>query len=208
MVVAASVVAEAPASAAAAAGSVQRWRGFLGGDGGFGGGGGEGGKENEGGKGGVPGFGGGTAVGGAGSGAGMGGAVFNMQGTLLIENSTLAGNHAVSGEDKVEANRGKGIAGAVFNLSGSFTATDSTFAGNSAADDASQIFNLVYDANTPRTARTTLRDTIVANGVGPFDLASNMTAQINRRRISAARSPTSPNSIWCAHRRRRKAERS
>jgi len=143
-----------------------------GGGGGFGGGGG-GGEAGA-----SPGFGGGTAPGGIGAGggggAGMGGAIFNMQGQLTINNATLTGNTALGGTDNV-SDHGKGIAGAVFNMSGSFTTTGSTFAANTAAYFASQIFNLVYDGNKERTAQTVLRNTIVANGVGPFDLASDKT---------------------------------
>ena len=93
--------------------------GYIGGDGGFGGGAGAG-------TGGVgtAGFGGGTAAGfNGGSGAGMGGAIFNMQGQLMIENSTLAGNTALGGEAN-PGDEGKGIGGAVFNLSGNFASTD------------------------------------------------------------------------------------
>jgi hypothetical protein len=150
--------------------------GFLGGDGGFGGG---GGASFDGGTRGTPGFGGGTAEGEfkGGGGAGMGGAIFNMQGQLIVENSTLAENTALGGEDNV-TDHGKGIGGAVFNLSGSFTATGSTFARNTAAYYASQIYNLVYDRNQERTAQATLRNTIVANGVGAVDLSSNKTEHI------------------------------
>ncbi len=127
--------------------------------GGFGGGGG-------GGTTGSPGFGGGTPTATqGGGGAGMGGAIFNMQGQLTITDSTLTGNTALGGLDLVP-DPGKGIAGAVFNLSGAFTATGSTIAGNQAANYASQVFNVVADEATARTAHTTLRDTIVADGVG------------------------------------------
>jgi hypothetical protein len=145
-----------------------------GGSGGFGGGGGGGLKGV-----GAPGFGGGTPEGPrGGGGAGMGGAIFNMQGTLTIVDSTIAGNSATGGSDSV-SDHGKGIGGAVFNLSGTFTATDSTFAGNSAAYYAAQIYNLVYDGHTARTAQTTLRDSIVAAGIGPADLASVKTTYIS-----------------------------
>jgi CSLREA domain-containing protein len=145
--------------------------GFGGGGGSFGGGlaggsaGGFGGGAGAGSTGG-PGFGGGTPTSSeGGGGAGMGGAIFNMQGRLTIADSTLTGNTASGGFDVVP-DPGKGIAGAVFNLNGSFTATGSTFAGNRAPYYASQIFNLVADEATARTAQTTLTDTIVANGIG------------------------------------------
>jgi hypothetical protein len=107
----------------------------------------------------------------------MGGAVFNMQGQLNITNSTLASNAAVGGQDAV-SDRGKGIAGAVFNLSGGFTATGSTFAANTGGFYAAQIYNLVYDRFQARIAQTVLSDTIVADGRGPVDLASNKTQYI------------------------------
>jgi len=156
--------------------------GYVGGDGGFGGGAGAG-------TGGVgaAGFGGGTASAGSngGGGAGMGGAIFNMQGQLTIENSTLAGNTALGGEAN-PGDEGKGIGGAVFNLSGSFTSTDSTFAANAGASYASQIYNLVYDGHTERTAQTTLRGTIVAGGVGAVDVASAKTALITPPDLGSA----------------------
>jgi hypothetical protein len=140
--------------------------GFTGGSGGFGGGGG-GAVLNV--APGAPGFGGGTPAGAlGGGGAGMGGAIFNMQGTLSIANSTLSGNSAIGGADSV-SDHGKGIGGAAFNLNGTMTASSSTFAANTAAYYASQIFNLAYDAETPsltRKAQVTLQNSIVANGSG------------------------------------------
>jgi hypothetical protein len=146
----------------------------YGGGGGFGGGGGGGTHAV-----GPAGFGGGSPIGtGGGGGAGLGGAIFNMQGELTVDDSTIAGNSALGGADDV-SDHGKGIGGAVFNMSGAFTATGSTFAANTAAYYAAQIYNLVYDGHTARTAQTTLRDTIVAEGFGPVDLASVKTAYIS-----------------------------
>ena len=152
-----------------------------GGSGGFGGGGGAGPNAD-----GAPGFGGGTPSGGnGGGGAGMGGAIFNMQGHLTIRASTLTRNVAVGGIDDVP-DHAKGIGGAVFNLSGSVTAAGSTFAANTAPYDGSSIYNLVYDASTARTAATTLRDTIVANGTAGTDLVSNKTAYIYPPNLGSA----------------------
>jgi hypothetical protein len=140
----------------------------IGGGGGFGGGGASGA-----GGGGAPGFGGGTPTTTAGGGgAGMGGAIFNMQGRLVISDSTVANNAALGGLDQV-ADHGKGIGGAVFNLNGTFTAAGSTFYANTAAYYAAQIFNLEYDGDQARVTQTTLRDTIVSGGQGSFDLASD-----------------------------------
>jgi hypothetical protein len=154
-----------------------------GGGGGFGGGGGLGAGSGSGGAvGGTVGLGGGAGAGihvqgdsgfgggGAtttvgGGGAGMGGAIFNMQGTLTILNSTLAADSAVGGGGNL-GDPGKGFGGAVFNLSGSFTAVDSTFANDSADFDGSAIYNIAYDAAVARTAQTTLSGTIVAGGGG------------------------------------------
>ena len=136
-----------------------------GGTGGFGGGGGAG-------TGGFGGFGGGNGdATKGGGGAGMGGAVFNMQGTLTILDSTLTANAAFAGADAVSVHA-TGLGGAVFNLNGSLTTTGATFAGN-AADAGTSIYNLVYDGATARTAQATLRDTIVARGAGSADLVSN-----------------------------------
>jgi hypothetical protein len=145
--------------------------GLGGGSGGFGGGGAPGG---------APGFGGGSATSTtAGGGAGMGGAIFNLQGSVTVTNSTLAGNSAIGGAPGTPTipDPGKGIGGAVFNLNGTLTATASTFASNTGAYFASQIYNLEYDGHQVRTAQTTLRDTIAANGIGAaHDLASDMSS--------------------------------
>lgn len=176
-----------------------------GGGGGFGGGGGAGDEEEKmggfgssagsggfGGGGAIgyfdapPGFGGGTpSEGVGGGGAGMGGAIFNMQGSLRIDDSTVAGNSAFGG-DEPTLTRGRGIAGGVFNMSGAFEANDSTFAGNAGGDFAAQIFNLVYDGYQERTGATTLRDTIVTGGLGPVDVASNKTDYIIPANLGAA----------------------
>ena len=153
----------------------------MGGTGGFGGGGG-GSYLVNGGRAGAPGFGGGTpnATEG-GSGAGMGGAIFNMEGTLTINNSTLSGNAAVGGASTPAlADPGKGIGGAVFNLSGTVTVIASTIAANTGDHYASQIFNLVYDGAQERHALTLLKDTIVANGAGgaSADVASDKSSDI------------------------------
>jgi hypothetical protein len=187
---------------------------FGGGGGGFGGGGGAGDEEEKmggsgssagsggfGGGGAVgyfdapPGFGGGTPSEGAGGGgAGMGGAIFNMQGSLRIDNSTIAGNNA-SGGDESALTRGRGIAGGVFNMSGTFEANDSTFAGNAGGDFAAQIFNLVYDGYQERNASTTLRDTIVAGGLGPVDVASNRTDYIIPANLGTANADLSQSDL-------------
>jgi hypothetical protein len=139
----------------------------YGGNGGFGGGGGRGQVSA-----GVAGFGGGATATTGGGGAGMGGAIFVMQGDLVIRNSTLFGNLAVGGTNGT-GDAGGAYGGAIFSLNASLVVEGSTFASNSAPTDGAQIFSLAYDGSTGRTAAATLRDTIVANGVGPVDLASS-----------------------------------
>jgi hypothetical protein len=157
--------------------------GSAAGAGGVGGGGGGGAA---GAAGGAAGFGGGTPSGSqGGGGAGMGGAIFNMQGRVTIRASTFTRNVAVGGVDNVP-DHGKGIGGAVFNLSGSVTADGSTFVANTAAYDGASIYNLVYDGQVERTARTTLRDTIVAGGAAGIDLASSKTAYIYPPNLGSA----------------------
>ncbi|HEY7620881.1 MAG TPA: choice-of-anchor Q domain-containing protein [Solirubrobacteraceae bacterium] len=152
-----------------------------GGSGGFGAGGGPGT-----GGGGAPGFGGGTPTDRqGGGGAGMGGAIFNMQGRLTIRASTFTRNDAVGGIDNVP-DHAKGMGGAIFNLSGTVTADGSTFAVNDATYDGASIYNLVYDGHTARAAQVTLRDTIVAAGVGSPDLTSNKTAYIYPPNLGSA----------------------
>ena len=68
---------------------------------------------------------------------------------------------------------------------------DSTFAVNTGAYYASQIYNLVYDGHTARTAQTTLRDTIVADGVGAADVASNKTTYITPANLGSANADVS-----------------
>ena len=141
----------------------------YGGDGGFGGG---GAGFCAGCSGGNPGFGGGAGVAGAGGGgAGMGGAIFNMQGTVEIRNSTFTGNSATGGVGGA-SNPGQGLGGAVFNLSGAVTADGSTFADNTAAEGGASIYNMAYDRLNDRQGLTTLRNTIVA-GAGPALLVSD-----------------------------------
>ncbi len=173
--------------------------GATGGGGGFGGGGGwgiagggaggfGGGAGGHGAVGAVgqPGFGGGAAQEGparGGGGAGLGGAVFNMQGSLTVRNSTLTANTAQGGASNGSPDPGKGFGGAVFNLSGAFTAVGSTLAANTAVPNTANaegtaVYNLAYDAATARTAQTTLRNTILGEGTGDDTLVSNRSAFI------------------------------
>jgi len=146
-----------------------------GGGGGFGGGGGVNGAGGFGGGGGFDtpgGFGGGfggNCIGGcsSGGGSGMGGAIFNMQGTLSITDSTLVFNTAVHGSGK---NNGTSYGAAIFNLSGTVNITFSTLAYNT-ADAGGAIYNLLDDAATVRNAAVTLDGSIAAE-----DTANDGTA--------------------------------
>ncbi len=147
--------------------------GGLGGFGGGGGGGGAGGAgglgdppPSEGGADGSPGsagagaaggFGGGAGTGGAfdyagggGGGAGMGGAVFNDQGQVTLDNSTLSDDSAVGGLGGGNGSiiccpgaDGQGLGGAVFNLNGTVATDSSTIAYNT-ADGGGGIYSLGY----------------------------------------------------------------
>jgi hypothetical protein len=159
--------------------------------GGFGGGGGYGG--------GGGGFGGGTGDPGdsevGGGGAGLGGAVFNMQGSVTIENSTLDGNHASDGSASGGANAGKGLGGAIFNLNGSVVLTDATFDHNIANDGATDVYDLVYDSVTTRAAMLTLTDSVLTGSGGPSDVTvdkpTDTTAGANVGTASVALGTTS-----------------
>jgi hypothetical protein len=108
-----------------------------------------------------------------------------MLGRVTIRASTLARNEAVGGIDGVP-DHAKGLGGAIFNLSGTITADGSTIAANDATYDGASIYNLVYDGHTARMAQTTLRDTIVADGIGSADVASNKTAYISPANLGSA----------------------
>ena len=76
-----------------------------------------------------------SMLGGGGAGAGMGGAVFNYEGTVIITNSTFAGNAAKGGAggysiDADPGGAGDGLGGGVFNYDGALTVNDSTFSSN------------------------------------------------------------------------------
>lgn len=193
----------------------------AGGGGGFGGGGGYGGSQNAfssaggfggGGGGGLSngfahngGFGGGDGSGGGGGGAGMGGAIFNMgasnvsgSGTLLIVNSTLAGNTAqggAGGKDPVGGkggDGGSGYGGAIFNLDGSVTINNATIVknyvlsgsagagGGSAGAFGGAVYNLAY-GNVIQTggavsATLTLNNNIIAETISGKGYTSDLVS--------------------------------
>jgi hypothetical protein len=142
-----------------------------GGDGGFGGGGGApgqsdavigrgstGGKGGYGGGGaGANGFGDGHAGPGGkfagqgdsrhgGGGAALGGAIFSHSGSVLIQNSTFAGNHVIRGDSGGgAADNGQDEGGAIFALNGSLTVQDATIVDNTSTGEGAGIIVDVED---------------------------------------------------------------
>jgi hypothetical protein len=146
-----------------------------------------------GGAGGAGGFGagGGTAAafnytGGGGGGAGMGGAVFNDQGRLTLDDSTLSGNTAQGGFGGGHGSiiccaggDGQGLGGAIFNLNGAI-ATDSATVAYNTADGGGGIYNLGYSGvdgtqctaiHCVYAADVTLTNSIMSNSTNGSSLA-------------------------------------
>ena len=95
---------------------------------------------------------------GGGGGAGVGGAVFNYEGTVIITNSTVAGNAAIGGAggygaNGVQGGAGEGLGGGVFNDDGALTVNDSTFSLNTAAGGGQGIVSLADGTNGTATAQ-------------------------------------------------------
>jgi hypothetical protein len=110
----------------------------------------------------------------------MGGALFNMQGSVTITNSTLAANSAIGGSGGAAnggqpAAGGQGLGGAIFNFNGQITVVSSTLAQNVASDDGGGIDNLGYDSSTLRAASVTLSNSIV---FGSTDGAGNPVSDL------------------------------
>ena len=158
-----------------------------GGDGGFGGGGGSGGGNN--GGSGTPGAGGlrgvgaedgspGTSVSGGtgGDGAGFGGAVFNKEGNVTVNNSTLSGNTAQGGGAGAS-----GGGGAIMNYNGLLTVLNCTVNDNT-ADQGGGIGSLGDGA----TAIAVIKNSILANSPpgardffgGPINGGNSITAGV------------------------------
>ena len=116
----------------------------TGGTGGFGGGGG--GAAMVGNAASTPGLGGWGAGAGnssysGGGGAGMGGAIFNMGGTVTIQNSTLHGNEAIGGGGP--GNGGSGFGGGFFSYDGNVTIANATLDSN-VADQGGATYVLAF----------------------------------------------------------------
>ena len=170
-----------------------------GGQGGFGGGGGPASNPGRGGGGGFGGgaganadasttsvFGGGSAGTGSGGGAGLGGAVFNMQGTLNLVNTTLTANSVAGGAGGTGASAGQGLGGGIFNLNGDVTLSYSTIARNTASTDGGAVYTLGLEINNGvdttgiHTASLTLENSILSNSVtATNDLVNNEVTAVN-----------------------------
>ena len=168
------------------------------GRGGFGGGGGGFGRGYPG----HPGFDLGSGFGGGygnqiygGGGAGLGGAIFNAAGTVIITNSTLAGNTAKGGAGGPGAGNGSGFGGALFNLNGSIILTNDTLADNTVAAGgvgkrgsaaggalytlglngvlASAVAGQTTTIGAAADAQATLVNSIFADSTGGLDIVNN-----------------------------------
>jgi uncharacterized repeat protein (TIGR01451 family) len=119
----------------------------------------------------------------------MGGAIFNHQGTLTIQNSTLSGNTASGGSGAVN---GQGLGGAIFNLNGPTTLDSATIASNTASQGGA-LYNLGYlaaDAGAPvghtYAAQATLTNSILSNTNGGSDVVSNSPATVSNGAANTA----------------------
>ncbi len=117
---------------------------------------------------------------GAGGGAGMGGAVFNYEGTVIITNSTFAGNAAKGGAggdgiDAVHGGNGEGLGGGVFNYDGGLTVNDSTFSLN-LANGGRDIVILADGTNDAATAQ--IENSII--GQSDTSVSDLVVNQINK----------------------------
>ncbi|HQR35406.1 MAG TPA: Ig-like domain repeat protein, partial [Blastocatellia bacterium] len=109
-----------------------------------------------------------------GGGAGLGGGIFNFQGTVTLENVTLASNRAVGGDTGTSGNgvgAGTGAGGGLFNYDGTVTMKHVTVNGNTVGTGSfaptvatgGAIYN--YDAAGGATPSITLFNSIMANSV-------------------------------------------
>jgi hypothetical protein len=151
-----------------------------GGNGGFGGGGGGGGQGSGfggDGAGGIEGFGGGVAstpssggnFGQGGGGAGMGGAIFNLGGSVQINNSTFYNNVVRGGASQYVWGAGQGLGAAIFSLNGTLAITNSTLDTNSATWGGA-VFSLAdpgIQVGTPGRAGVLINNSILTGSVNP-----------------------------------------
>jgi uncharacterized repeat protein (TIGR01451 family) len=113
----------------------------------------------------------------------LGGAIFNHQGTLTIENSTLTGNTASGGTGATD---GQGLGGAIFNLNGQANLDSATAAFNTAGQGGA-LYDLGYlggDLGSPPNhayvGQAQLTNSILSNSTaGSSDAVSNAPAAVS-----------------------------
>jgi hypothetical protein len=149
------------------------WEGLIlghtGGDGGFGGGGGAGDGDDPGQGGRYDGgsfYGGNGGSSGGGGGAGLGGAIFNHEGSVVVQNSTFSGNYVARGNGGNHGNPGGGgngadAGGAIFTVNGSLVVQFTTIDGNEATGSDGGI--TVVQTSASRPTSFALHNTIITN---------------------------------------------
>jgi hypothetical protein len=108
----------------------------------------------------------------------LGGAIFNHQGTLTIENSTLTANTASGGSG---ATNGLGLGGAIFNLNGQATLDSATIAFNTASQGGA-LYDLGYlaaDSTFTYIAQVQLTNSILSNSTGGADAVANRPSAVS-----------------------------
>jgi hypothetical protein len=143
--------------------------GHTGGDGGFGGGGGAGDGDDPGRGGRYDGasfFGGNGGSTGGGGGGGLGGAIFNHEGSVVVQNSTFSGNFVARGNGGNHGNPGGGGNGgdagaAIFTVNGQLTVEFTTVDGNEATGTDGGI--VVVQTSAVRPTSFYLYNTIITN---------------------------------------------
>ena len=101
-----------------------------------------------------------------GGGAGMGGAIFNLNGTVSLTNSTVASNSAIRGTGGL--NDAQGLGGGIFSHNGSVTLLNVTISSNTAAQGGRGVFLL----SNGITANAVINNTIIGqtdNTITDFD---------------------------------------
>jgi hypothetical protein len=154
-----------------------------GGNGGFGGGGGAGPDEplSIGGPGHGGTFGGDADNIHGGGGAGLGGAIFGDQATIVIRNSTFAGNYASRGHfGGGDAHDGRDSGGAIFLVAGSLFVNSSTFSNNLTTGTGGLGGGgiAVYRPTTGEATSLTVRNSILA-GNGPHECYARNGASVS-----------------------------
>jgi hypothetical protein len=108
----------------------------------------------------------------------LGGAIFNHQGTLTIENSTVTANTASGGTGATD---GLGLGGAIFNLNGQATLDSATIALNTASQGGA-VYDLGYlaaDSAFTYVARVQLTNSILSNSIGGADAVATRPSAVS-----------------------------